>query len=183
MGHLEPGSAPARLSRRSTTEHGAARRIVLGAGSALLLSGCAGLNMGLFEGTRPARLGVVDGRLQAIDTGKRNAVSSFAVPPHQIDPIPAGDPPRAQFDRLATLLLGWPRVKIIEKRDTYIYAEFRSRWLGFVDDVEFLLDPAARLIHVRSASRLGYSDLGVNRARVEQIRDAMAGDTISGSTR
>ena len=52
----------------------------------------------------------------------------------------------------------------------YLHAEFKSALLGFVDDVQFMADPAAGVIHMRSASRVGYSDLGANRKRVENIR-------------
>ena len=52
----------------------------------------------------------------------------------------------------------------------YLYAEFRSKLMGFVDDVEFLADPAAGVVHVRSASRLGRRDFGVNRSRIEALR-------------
>ena len=62
------------------------------------------------------------------------------------------------------------RTTIIEETDNYLYAEFKSKLMGFVDDVEFYRDPAANVVHVRSASRLGKSDAGVNRQRVEEIR-------------
>jgi uncharacterized protein (DUF1499 family) len=63
------------------------------------------------------------------------------------------------------------RTNIITETDNYLYAEFTSKLMGFVDDVEFLLDDSAKVIHVRSASRLGQSDLGVNRKRIEAIRE------------
>lgn len=56
----------------------------------------------------------------------------------------------------------------------YLYAQFTTRWLGFMDDVEFWLDRRAGVIHVRSASRLGRRDFGVNRARVEALRAEVA---------
>ncbi|MND03139.1 hypothetical protein D3C83_228210 [compost metagenome] len=62
------------------------------------------------------------------------------------------------------------RAKLIREEGSYLYAEFTSRLMGFVDDVELLLDEKARLVHVRSASRLGRRDFGVNRARVEALR-------------
>ena len=62
------------------------------------------------------------------------------------------------------------RTKVIDQTSNYLYAEFKSQLMGFVDDVEFYLDPDANVLHVRSASRLGQSDLGVNRKRVEEIR-------------
>jgi uncharacterized protein (DUF1499 family) len=62
------------------------------------------------------------------------------------------------------------RVRIVTAEECYLHAEFTSALFRFVDDVEFLLDDGTKTIHVRSASRVGYSDLGVNRRRVEAIR-------------
>jgi uncharacterized protein (DUF1499 family) len=62
------------------------------------------------------------------------------------------------------------KTQIITETENYLYAEFTTKLMGFVDDVEFLMDDTAKVIHVRSASRLGKSDLGVNRQRIETIR-------------
>jgi len=77
------------------------------------------------------------------------------------------DPAKARL-RQAVLAAG--HATFVVEEGMYWHIEFRSRVFGFVDDVEFLFDATARLIHVRSASRVGHSDLGVNRARVEKIR-------------
>jgi uncharacterized protein (DUF1499 family) len=71
---------------------------------------------------------------------------------------------------LKTVIQNLPKTKIITETENYLYAEFTSALMGFVDDVEFLLDEEQKVIHVRSASRLGQSDLGVNRQRIETIR-------------
>ena len=63
-----------------------------------------------------------------------------------------------------------PRTRVVEESNCYLRAEVSSRVFGFVDDIEFYVDEPSALIHVRSASRIGYSDFGVNRARVETIR-------------
>ena len=68
----------------------------------------------------------------------------------------------------------FPRAVVVDSSGMVVRAEFRSR-LGFVDDVVFRIDDAAGVIHVRSASRTGYWDLGVNRRRVEAIREAFGG--------
>lgn len=70
--------------------------------------------------------------------------------------------------RQAVLAVG--NVTFVVEEGTYWHLEFRSRIFRFVDDVEFLFEPQTKLIHVRSASRVGHSDLGVNRTRVEKIR-------------
>ena len=69
-----------------------------------------------------------------------------------------------------------PGVRVVETEPDYFRAEFTSRILRFVDDLEFLLDPEAQVIHVRSASRTGYWDFGANRKRVEQIRKTYLSD-------
>jgi uncharacterized protein (DUF1499 family) len=71
---------------------------------------------------------------------------------------------------LKTVIQNLERAKIITETENYLYAEFTSAFWGFVDDVEFLVDESAKVIHVRSASRLGTSDLGANRKRIETIR-------------
>lgn len=63
------------------------------------------------------------------------------------------------------------RTNIVTETDNYFHAEFKSALMGFVDDSEFYHDEREDVIHVRSASRVGYSDFGVNRRRVESIRE------------
>ena len=66
-----------------------------------------------------------------------------------------------------------PRTKIITQSDNYLHAECSSAVFGFVDDLELHLRPAQNLVAVRSAARLGRSDLGVNRRRVESVRSLL----------
>ena len=72
--------------------------------------------------------------------------------------------------QLLKVLQQMPRVKLVVQEDHYLHLEVRTAWFRFVDDVEFYWDQQASCIHVRSASRIGYSDLGTNRRRVERIR-------------
>jgi len=103
--------------------------------------------------------------------GKPNCVSSRATDAgHHIEPLKLTGSQDSAMGRLESILRGLPRVKIVTVDGGYLRAEFKSALFGFVDDVEFMADPAARVIHVRSASRVGYSDLGANRKRVENIR-------------
>ena len=128
-----------------------------------------------FTGKRPAHLGVTNGRLSP-PPRKPNCVSSQADPAdsqHYVAPIGfAGDPGTA-MKKLRDVIQDMPRVKVVDARPDYLYAEFSTPLMGYVDDVEFYCDGKA--IQVRSASRLGDSDLGVNRKRVEAIRRAFAG--------
>ena len=80
----------------------------------------------------------------------------------------------AALARLKSKVLAQPRARITEARVGYFRAEFTSLIFRFVDDVEFLLDENEHVIHVRSASRVGHSDLGANRQRVERLRAAFA---------
>jgi uncharacterized protein (DUF1499 family) len=100
-----------------------------------------------------------------------NCVSSLATSDqHAINPLTyTTDAPTAKQHLLA-VINELPRTKIITQKDDYIHATFTSLIFRFVDDVEFVLDDANKTIHVRSASRVGKSDLGVNRKRVEAIR-------------
>jgi uncharacterized protein (DUF1499 family) len=126
----------------------------------------------MFAGQRPNDLGVQAGRLAACPQSP-NCVSSQTIPSdreHYIQPIAfAGELPTA-ITQLKEVINSLPRTKIIAETNDYLYAEFTSKLMGFVDDVEFYLQPQDRLIQLRSASRLGESDLGVNRQRIEDIR-------------
>lgn len=100
-----------------------------------------------------------------------NCVSSEAGPGgHFIEPfIPSVDPHKAWLV-LKAVVAKLPRTVIRTSDNVYLHAESKSRLFGFADDVEFLLQPGANRIAIRSASRTGYSDLGVNRKRLEIIR-------------
>ncbi|MDJ0532974.1 MAG: DUF1499 domain-containing protein [Xenococcaceae cyanobacterium MO_207.B15] len=122
-----------------------------------------------FSGTRPKNLGVKDGKLAACP-GTPNCVSSQSDNPQfQVAPLPA-----TSIAEIKKVVEGIERTTIIEETDNYLYAEFKSKLMGYVDDVEFYLDSDNNVVQVRSASRLGQSDLGVNRKRVEEIRSLLA---------
>jgi uncharacterized protein (DUF1499 family) len=122
----------------------------------------------MFSGTRPDNLGVKDGRFAPCKPTP-NCVSSQADPAdreHYIAPIAFG----GTMHELRFAVESMARASVIREEGNYLYAEYRSALLGYVDDVELLLDESARLVHVRSASRLGRSDFGVNRKRIEELR-------------
>jgi uncharacterized protein (DUF1499 family) len=91
---------------------------------------------------------------------------------HYIAPFSFSGNPTMAWQRLKAAVLAEKRVSVIEEQGNYLHLEMRSLMFRFVDDVEFSLAASAGLIHVRSASRVGYSDFGVNRKRVEHIRAA-----------
>ncbi|MEK6803190.1 MAG: DUF1499 domain-containing protein [Nitrospirota bacterium] len=78
-------------------------------------------------------------------------------------------------EALKTIVANFPRAKLVEEDEAYLHYEFTSLLLRFVDDVEFVFDDDMKTIHFRSASRTGYSDLGVNRRRMEEIRAVIEG--------
>lgn len=124
-----------------------------------------------FSGTRPSNLGIEDGKF-APCPNTPNCVSSQSIDAlHQIEPFSYSDDPETAFKQIQTILENTENAAIITAEPNYIYAEFTSPLMGFVDDVEFYLDEQETLIQVRSASRLGESDLGVNRKRIETIRE------------
>ena len=124
------------------------------------LIGCAG--------EPPENLGVKDGRLAPCPSSP-NCVSSQAVDErHRIAPLTFSGEPQTAFERLKLVIAQRNDATVIEEKSDYLRLELRTTL--FVDDSEFFLDPANRVIHVRSASRLGYSDLGKNRSRIEEIR-------------
>lgn len=100
-----------------------------------------------------------------------NCVSSLSVDEaHAIKPFSYEGTPTEAWGRLKAAVLSGKRVTLIKDTGTYLHVEVRSLIFQFTDDVEFLLQDGDKLIHVRSASRAGHSDFGVNRRRVEQIR-------------
>jgi uncharacterized protein (DUF1499 family) len=130
--------------------------------------------LGWLAGQRPTDLGVRDGRLRP-PPPTPNAVSSQAVDEaHRVEPLRFEGDPHQAFARLRDLIAGWPGAAVVVESPGYLHAEFSTRWLRFVDDLELYLDASGRVIHVRSASRLGHSDLGTNRRRVEAIRARFA---------
>lgn len=124
----------------------------------------------IFSGQRPNNLGVRDGRLAPCPNSPNCVCSQSSDPTHQIAPLTFTTTPEKAIAFLKKIIQSLPRTKIMTESEDYLYAEFKSALMGFVDDVEFYLDPKNKVIQVRSASRLGQSDLGVNRQRIETIR-------------
>lgn len=122
------------------------------------------------SGRRPRDLGQQDGRFTAARSWKPNWVSSQAEPgdPHHVAPLAWAGDAKAAMQRLETVLAAQPRAVVVRRDGPYLHAEFSTALLGFTDDVEFICDGKA--IQVRSSSRLGVRDFGVNRKRVEALR-------------
>ncbi len=146
----------------------------------LVITGLLAGQLGLLKGTPPSDLGVRDGRLKP-PSNTPNSVSSQAslYPDHpqrayaDIAPLPLKGGANATLDRIASIIEAMEGGRIVTREPGYIYAQFTTRIMKYVDDAEFWFDPSAEVIQVRSASRLGSSDLGVNRKRIEFIRQRL----------
>lgn len=130
----------------------------------------------LLGGQRPTDLGIRNNQLKAPDATKQNSVSSqAALHPHTgyhvIAPITFAGDGKAAFGKLTRIVREMEGATIIDAQSNYLYVEYRTKWLKFMDDAEFFIDEKAGVIHMRSASRLGSKDMGVNRKRLETIRE------------
>ena len=119
-----------------------------------------------FQSKSGAAAGLVDGKLSPCPSSP-NCVSSEAGTPdsHRVEPLPL-----AAWDKLPDVIAGMGG-DILVRDEAYIAAEFRTPLMKFVDDVEFRKDDAS--VQVRSASRVGHSDMGANKKRVEELRAAL----------
>lgn len=139
----------------------------------LVISTLPGLG-NTFAGHTPDNIGLKNGQLSPCPDTPNCVLSQNSDENHAIEPIPyQGDESQAQALLLKVLSVV-PNTRIIEQTDHYIRTEFKTNLMGFIDDGEFYFSPDQKIIHVRSASRLGESDLQLNHRRIEQIRLAMA---------
>lgn len=147
----------------------------------LVASAIAAGQTGMLQGKAPDDLGVQGGKLKSPSLTE-NSVSSQAGlyrdhPQRQYaETLPLalrGDGP-ATIAKLKSVVQAMPGAKLVKSEPDYLYALYTTPLMKFVDDVEFWYDPEAKAIQVRSASRLGKRDLGVNRERVEAVRKTLA---------
>ena len=132
-----------------------------------LLSGCSGSNQSVKLGVQNAQLSPCPASPNCVSSDARDAE-------HQIAPIEFEGPADEAWTAIRDLISELPRTQIINETTDYLHAENRSAVFGFVDDLELHLRPAAGVIAVRSAARSGYSDFGVNRQRIEDLRSALS---------
>lgn len=90
---------------------------------------------------------------------------------HKISPLPYKSSAEEAMHHIKKTILAFPRTKLIEEKDQYLHVEFKSFIFRFIDDVEIIVDDSENVIHLRSASRVGHSDLGANLRRVEEIKN------------
>lgn len=148
--------------------------ITLGIVAGLVVLGIAYFAVLSATAKRPDNLGATDGKLASCPSSP-NCVCSQGDPgdaEHFIEPLTYSGTAEEAMKRLEEVVTGMPRTNVVAQQDNYLHAEFTSALFRYVDDVEFLVVPDPGQIHVRSASRVGHSDLGANRERVEAIRTA-----------
>ena len=122
------------------------------------------------SGQRPDNLGVDNGRLAPCPASPNCVCSEACDQQHLAPPFRLKLPAAEAWEAVKQMVQQLPRTRIITQTDAYLHAECSSAVFGFVDDLELYLRPTDNIIAVRSASRLGYSDFGVNRKRVENLR-------------
>ncbi len=139
--------------------------------SAMMILGCSAC--------QPPNLGITDGKLAPCPDSPNCVSSQSSDKRHFIEPVRYEGTEQMAMERLTGVIRGMKRSRIITMEDHYIHAEFTSAFFRFVDDVEFYFDTEAKIIHMRSASRIGYSDFGVNRKRLEKLRSLFNDSVIS----
>ncbi len=122
--------------------------------------------------TRPKNLGVMDGRLFPLPETPNCVSTQAATDAQQMEPIRFQGTAEDAMKKLVAVVESQPRMTIISQTENYLYVEARSLIFRFVDDVEFLVDNQRKVFQFRSASRVGYSDIGANRKRMERIKSA-----------
>jgi uncharacterized protein (DUF1499 family) len=124
-------------------------------------------------GMRPRNLGVNEGRLAACPSSPNCVSSDAGDEAHRVAPFRIAAPAVRVWEAVREAVAALPRTTVVVDTGEYLHAECSSALLGFVDDLELHLRPLEGIIALRSASRVGYSDLGVNATRVENLREAL----------
>ncbi len=146
----------------------------------LVLVAVAVGQLGFLQGKPPDDLGVREGKLKPPSMTENSVTSQAALYPDHpqrkyadIAPLPVKGEGPAALAKIKAIVEGMEGAKVIKSEPGYLYAQFTTRLMKYVDDVEFWFDAAANVIQVRSASRVGRGDMGVNRKRIEAVRAAL----------
>lgn len=127
--------------------------------------------MGGCSAKNNSSIGIENGELKKCPSSP-NCVSSYEKDSsHSIEPLIYSTTKDEAASKLKSIVLGMKRTKLISETGDYMHFEFKSKIFRFIDDVEFYFPGNEKIIHLRSASRTGYSDMGVNRKRIEKIRE------------
>ncbi|MFQ3228877.1 DUF1499 domain-containing protein [Reinekea sp.] len=124
-----------------------------------------------YQNSQAPTLGVTDGQLSAIDKKPNNVSSQTDVPEKHVAPLAMKSTATATMQALVAASAQYGNASIIEQTDHYLYVVFTTALMKYRDDVEFYIDEANKEVHFRSASRAGYSDMGLNRERYNKIAE------------
>ena len=141
------------------------KNFIIVMGGIIMLWGISGCSV-----NRPENLGLKNNLLLPCPESPNCVLSQASDAKHKIKPIYYATSVEAAKEKLIKVIQSMDATRIIKQDEVYWHVEFTTRWLRFIDDVEFYFPESEALIHLRSASRSGYWDLGVNRKRVEEIR-------------
>jgi uncharacterized protein (DUF1499 family) len=137
--------------------------------------------LGLLRGTAPTDLGVREGKLKAPSKSPNSVTSQADLWPNhpqqayaRIAPLPLKGDGASTMARLKSIVASTPGAKVVSAEGDYLYAQFTTALMKYTDDVELWFDRSAGVVQVRSASRLGESDMATNRKRIEAIRVQLA---------
>ena len=137
----------------------------------LALFALVGLKVLSAVAKRPDDLGVHNGKLTACPPSPSCVCSQCDIDVHQMDPWNYQGTANDAITAVQSVLNSYPRTSLIETEPRYVRAESKSLVFGFVDDLEFFIDDVEQKVHFRSASRVGKSDFGVNRSRMQKLHE------------
>ena len=144
-------------------------KIIYGLGSILILVILISIVLSTVSCTRKPQLGLIHNQLLPCPSTPNCVCSEYPIQGSFVEPLSFTGPSDEAWQRAQETITAMGG-RIVEDNNHYIHAVFTSRIFRFIDDLELRLDDTAGVIHFRSASRTGYSDLGVNRKRVEALR-------------
>lgn len=125
--------------------------------------------MDIKESKKP--IGIIDGKFHPCPKSPNCVSTQSTDEKHRMEPIQYSSTVDEAKGKIKNIITSFKRTKLITETENYLHFEFRTATFKFVDDVEFCLDDKEKLIHFRSAARLGWSDMGVNRKRMGKIRE------------
>ena len=147
-------------------------KLVFGVSAALLL--IAGFML-YKNNTPPSQLGVHNGQLAPVPSSPNGVSSQTAVMDKKVEPLPFRGSLQDSKNQIVKVISGYSGAVILKNESRYIYGIFTTPTMKFKDDVEFYFDEQEKVIHFRSASRVGYSDMGMNLKRYEEIKNRYEG--------
>lgn len=151
-------------------------------GLIIVLVLCVAGFMYVKNNTVPDNIGVNNGRLAAMPDSPNAVSSQTKIAEKKVEPLPyLGDAAQSKAAVKAALAaLG--TATVVEENDNYIHAVDTTPKMRYHDDLEFFFDDGAKLVQFRSASRVGYSDMGLNRSRYDRLRKLYMKQAATGAT-